>query len=537
MGEMGIVQLLYSEKSRSVQAMGDKRDNFSKISPLIKRWDVFKNKSDRDISRETVDDKPNSKSFIEGEEEDQPLCKIVNSKSRKKKRRSRVKSAKLYNVIQMVVEEKEEEEDIPLKEIFNQKKQKLNQGNPKKISGISTKNRTHILKDEDQPLSKRVKQKRGKISIEESPLKSNVESVIGTTYVSSLQSLNEMLKIKKMSLIEGNVGMEHSISVNNLLRNTVEDGKPILNFNEEPKVSSSMTSTIQIVEDANQDEDQPLYELLKEKRKRHQTEDSAEELEKVSRNSRTIYHVKKRRHWSKEDEDKLITGVGEYGKNQMEKIAREYFGNQRTIKSLGAHWYEMEHPECANKKREVTAKGNRKERNDRYWSQEDIYKLRTVAKEFKNQWKTISKKYFAKTRSPKSLCSKWYRLQNPVEARPWTEEQDKRLEKLVMKYGVERWKKMVNLFPGRNSDQLYNRWDVFCQEKARPWPEEERKKLLSLVEVYGKDRKRISQEISRTPKRIAIFYEKLESQIGWPLVKLFGSHNSKYKVIYSIRSN
>jgi hypothetical protein len=92
----------------------------------------------------------------------------------------------------------------------------------------------------------------------------------------------------------------------------------------------------------------------------------------------------------------------------------------------------------------------------RFTDAEDQTLRRLVGAYGLGQWETIAR--YLPERSARQCHERYdYYLSPSVYSRPWTPDEDALLEEKVAACG-SRWVFLVRFFPGRNSNQLKNRW-------------------------------------------------------------------------------
>lgn len=100
------------------------------------------------------------------------------------------------------------------------------------------------------------------------------------------------------------------------------------------------------------------------------------------------------------------------------------------------------------------------------FTQAEDEKLKHLVKEIgEKDWESISKKM--KTRNPRQCKERWFNYLSPkINFQPWTNEEDKRLEKLYNEFGPK-WVKITQFFPARTDVNVKNRWLVIQRQKKK----------------------------------------------------------------------
>jgi len=104
------------------------------------------------------------------------------------------------------------------------------------------------------------------------------------------------------------------------------------------------------------------------------------------------------------------------------------------------------------------------------WSRNEDKMLLDIVEEFRERdWESISKMLKSRMkvesfRTPFNCFRRYQRSHNTkVYKRDWTKEEDENLKRLFEKYG-RNWNRIASEMPGRNTDQVFHRW----QKRIRP---------------------------------------------------------------------
>ncbi|ETK95908.1 hypothetical protein F442_01231 [Phytophthora nicotianae P10297] len=122
------------------------------------------------------------------------------------------------------------------------------------------------------------------------------------------------------------------------------------------------------------------------------------------------------------------------------------------------------------------------------WTAEEDSLLRDgVCKFGGKKWKVIAQRI--ERRSAEDCSKRWNKLQDldTVVKRPWSQDEDALMFKLVKKYGASKWAVIASYLKGRNGKQCRERWHNQLNPtiKKTPWTEEENDLILSMQAQYG----------------------------------------------------
>lgn len=140
----------------------------------------------------------------------------------------------------------------------------------------------------------------------------------------------------------------------------------------------------------------------------------------------------------------------------------------------------------------------------RKWLAEEDEKLRLLVSYWGDQcgknshWDKISSNF--ENRTPKDCRKRWfYSLDPKLKRGRWTQNEDKTLMEAYQRLGPA-WQRISQLIPGRTDDQCSKRYndvlDPSISDRLRPWSAEEDERLERLVEEFGSKWQRISREMS-----------------------------------------
>ena len=146
--------------------------------------------------------------------------------------------------------------------------------------------------------------------------------------------------------------------------------------------------------------------------------------------------------------------------------------------------------ERANPETSRKAAGASKPLGAKNWSKADDARLVAAVKKFGNKDWTKIAAHLGTEHDPVKLLNRWNKVVKPSLVKgPWTAEEDRRLENLVMEMGVEKvkWSVLANKLDGRQGKQCRERWFNHLDPsiKKGSWTEEEDRQVFEAEKRLG----------------------------------------------------
>ena len=115
-----------------------------------------------------------------------------------------------------------------------------------------------------------------------------------------------------------------------------------------------------------------------------------------------------------------------------------------------------------------------------HWTKQEDDMLRSLIEEHGNtDWKVVAS--FIQGRTESACQNRWQKvLKVGLTRGPWTEEEDKKLLKLVESYGPRKWTAIAEELPGRSGKQCRERWHNHLNPNVnrQAWSESEDRQIL-----------------------------------------------------------
>eukprot|EP00164_Ancoracysta_twista_P000074 GFYU01000100.1.p1 GENE.GFYU01000100.1~~GFYU01000100.1.p1 ORF type:complete len:468 (-),score=176.08 GFYU01000100.1:204-1607(-) len=131
----------------------------------------------------------------------------------------------------------------------------------------------------------------------------------------------------------------------------------------------------------------------------------------------------------------------------------------------------------------------------RRWTPEEDDALRVAVNKHKGKnWKKIADELHERTNV--QCLQRWQQVLNPeLVKKPWTQEEDELIVKLVEKYGTKRWSLLASFLPGRIGKQCRERWHNHLDPHIRKeaWTAEEDRIVLEAHSRFGNKWKEIAK--------------------------------------------
>lgn len=159
------------------------------------------------------------------------------------------------------------------------------------------------------------------------------------------------------------------------------------------------------------------------------------------------------KHWSEEEDERLLQAVNEHGSKNWRKIAD--FVQTRTAEQSAQRWRKALCPEMKH-----VVKGK--------WFPHEDESLRDLVAKYgvKGQWKMISRA-LGGTRSTKQCRERWHHHLDPaLKVGNWTEEEDNILLERHKEVGNS-WAQIASVLSGRTNDRVKRRYFHLMRKRKR----------------------------------------------------------------------
>ena len=127
-----------------------------------------------------------------------------------------------------------------------------------------------------------------------------------------------------------------------------------------------------------------------------------------------------------------------------------------------------------------------KENMKHAWTQEEDKLLESLVLKYGNRWSIMAKSF--PDRTPSQLATRWSKTTNPQLVKgPFTLEEDRKIIEHVQLHGPQKWSLLVKEMPERSAKQYRERWmnNLNPYINKMPWTEYEDKMIIELVGKYG----------------------------------------------------
>jgi len=169
--------------------------------------------------------------------------------------------------------------------------------------------------------------------------------------------------------------------------------------------------------------------------------------------------------WEASEDQKLMDMVKKYGDKNWQLVAS--FLVNRTGQQCLHRWQKTLNPTIKRGK----------------WTPEEDQLLREAVKLYgTGNW--VKVQFAVSGRTDVQCRERWMNVIDPdLNQGPWTQEEDKRLEELVKKYGLGKWSEICKYLHPRTDNQCWRRWKSVHSEDAIDYREyvNSRKRRVGLI--------------------------------------------------------
>jgi hypothetical protein len=135
-------------------------------------------------------------------------------------------------------------------------------------------------------------------------------------------------------------------------------------------------------------------------------------------------------------------------------------------------------------------------KNQKWTAEEDALLRQSVTRSSSMNWKALESQFPGKT--SQQLFERWTKVIDPVLLKgSWTRQEDEVILNFVHVHGCKTWTKLAKMLPGRIGKQCRERWmnhlnPDLCRDQ---WTEEEDARLMDLHREFGNKWSRIAEHL------------------------------------------